>query len=138
MPCAPERARRAAASCPGPGERGRWIIAIPRADGLVAIGLTDVPAPGPPDDEPRPSADEEADLLEQASTVLGAPLTPADVVGRYAGLRPLLAGAQELAPDRPRGARRPTADLSRRHAVVHDPETGAPVLVGGKLTPYRR
>ena len=28
-----------------PGERGRWVFAIPRGDGLVAIGLTDVPAP---------------------------------------------------------------------------------------------
>jgi glycerol-3-phosphate dehydrogenase len=53
-------------------------------------------------------------------------LGPEDVVGRYAGLRPLLDGAGE------------TADLSRRHAVVEDPATGALVVVGGKLTTYRR
>jgi glycerol-3-phosphate dehydrogenase len=118
---------RAGVNCPVPGERGRWISAVPRADGLVAIGLTDVPADGPPVDEPWPSAAEEADLLEQASAVLAVPLGPADVVGRYAGLRPLLAGAAGR-----------TADLSRRHSVVRDEETGALVLVGGKLTTYRR
>jgi glycerol-3-phosphate dehydrogenase len=118
---------RAAVNCPVPDEPGRWISAVPRSDGLVAIGLTDVPADGPPVDEPWPSADEEADLLEHASAVLATPLTPDDVVGRYAGLRPLLAGADG-----------PTADLSRRHAVVADPGTGALVLVGGKLTTYRR
>jgi glycerol-3-phosphate dehydrogenase len=118
---------RAAVNCPVPGARGRWITAVPRADGLVAIGLTDVAAPGPPQDEPRPSAAEEADLLEHASAVLDVPLSTADVVGRYAGLRPLLAGADG-----------PTADLSRRHAVLQDEETGALVVVGGKLTTYRR
>jgi glycerol-3-phosphate dehydrogenase len=48
------------------------------------------------------------------------------VVGRYAGLRPLLAGAEAR-----------SADLSRRHAVVEDPDTGALAVVGGKLTTYR-
>jgi glycerol-3-phosphate dehydrogenase len=118
---------RAGVNCPVPGERGRWITAVPRPDGLVAIGLTDVPADGPPADDPRPSRAEEADLLEHASAVLAVPLEPEDVVGRYAGLRPLLAGG---------GGR--TADLSRRHAVVRDAQTGALVLVGGKLTTYRR
>jgi glycerol-3-phosphate dehydrogenase len=118
---------RAGVNCQVPGERDRWICAVPRSDGLVAIGLTDVAAPGPPDDDPRPSACEEADLLAHASAVLAAPLTADDVVARYAGLRPLLAGADG-----------PTADLSRRHAVVADPDTGALVLVGGKLTTYRR
>ena len=109
-----------------PGRRGRWVFAIPRGDGLVAIGLTDVPAPGPPDDEPQPSAAEEAELLEFASAALDVPLRPEDVVGRYAGLRPLAAGGDGE-----------TADLSRRHAIVEDP-SGALAIVGGKLTTYRR
>ena len=109
-----------------PGERGRWVFAIPRSDGLVAIGLTDVPAPGEPADEPLPSAAEEAELLHVASAALAVPLSPADVCGRYAGLRPLAAGD---------GA---TADLSRRHAIVEDPASGALAVVGGKLTTYRR
>jgi glycerol-3-phosphate dehydrogenase len=117
-------APRAAVNVPVPGERGRWVFALPRADGLVAIGLTDVAAVGPIPDEPVPSAEEEAALLEQASAALEVSLGPDDVAGRYAGLRPLLAGASET-----------TADLSRRHAVLED--DGVLTLVGGKLTTYR-
>ncbi len=118
---------RAAVNVPVPGERGRWVFALPRADGLVAIGLTDVPADGPVPDVPCPSAEEEAQLLAHASAALEVSLGPEDVAGRYAGLRPLLAGADES-----------TADLSRRHAVLEDPATGALALVGGKLTTYRQ
>jgi glycerol-3-phosphate dehydrogenase len=103
------------------------VFALPRTDGLVAIGLTDVPVDAPTDD-PRPDAAEEAELLAHAGAALETRLEPADVCGRYAGLRPLLAGdADEL-----------TADLSRRHAVVEDRDTGALAVVGGKLTTYRR
>ena len=77
---------------PVPGERGRWVFALPRADGLVAVGLTDVAADGPIPDEPAPSAEEEAQLLAHASAALEVSLGPEDVAGRYAGLRPLLAG----------------------------------------------
>ena len=118
---------RAAVNVPVPGERGRWVFALPRADGLVAIGLTDVPADGPVPDAPCPSAEEETMLLEHASAALEVSLGPEDVAGRYAGLRPLLAGADEA-----------TADLSRRHAIVEDAATGALALVGGKLTTYRQ
>jgi glycerol-3-phosphate dehydrogenase len=114
---------RAAVNVPVPGERGRWVFALPRTDGLVAVGLTDVPADGPVPDEPAPSAAEEAELLAHASAALEVCLTAEDVVGRYAGLRPLLAAE---------GA---TADLSRRHAVVEDGATLT--VVGGKLTTYR-
>ncbi len=121
---------RAAVNVPVPGERGRWVFALPRADGLVAIGLTDVPADGPVPDVPCPSAEEEAQLIAHASAALEVSLGPEDVAGRYAGLRPLLAGDLDPA--------HPTADLSRRHAVIEDPATGALVLVGGKLTTYRQ
>ncbi|MEA2312067.1 MAG: glycerol-3-phosphate dehydrogenase [Solirubrobacteraceae bacterium] len=117
---------RAAVNVPVPGERGRWVFALPRADGLVAIGLTDVPVSGPLPDEPQPAPAEEAELLAHASAALEVSLRPEDVAGRYAGLRPLLAGAAEA-----------TADLSRRHAVLEEPDTGALTVVGGKLTTYR-
>jgi glycerol-3-phosphate dehydrogenase len=113
-----------------PGERGRWVFAIPRGDGLVAIGLTDVPAPGEPADEPWPDSAEEAELLHRASAALDVPLGPEDVAGRYAGLRPLAVTGE----DGPEA----TADLSRRHAIVEDPGCGALAIVGGKLTTYRR
>jgi glycerol-3-phosphate dehydrogenase len=53
------------------------------------------------------------------------PLTPADVAGTYAGLRPLVDGDGK------------TADLSRRHAVIRG-GGGLVSVVGGKLTTYRR
>jgi glycerol-3-phosphate dehydrogenase len=124
---------RAAVNVPVPDERGRWVFALPRSDGLVAIGLTDVPAPGEPADEPRPDPAEEAELLQRVSAALDTPLSADDVVGRYAGLRPLA-----VAPGRAAGGEPATADLSRRHAIVPDPETGALAVVGGKLTTYRR
>lgn len=114
---------RAAVNVPVPGEHGRWVFALPRSDGLVAIGITDVP--GEPADEPQPDPAEEAELLDHASAALATPLSAGDVCGRYAGLRPLAAGDGE------------TADLSRRHVIVDDP-SGALAIVGGKLTTYRR
>jgi glycerol-3-phosphate dehydrogenase len=119
---------RAAVNVPVPGERGRWVFALPRTDGLVAIGLTDVAAPGAPADDPRPDPAEETELLQRASAALDVPLGPSDVAGRYAGLRPLAAGAVDA----------DTADLSRRHTIVTDPASGALAIVGGKLTTYRR
>jgi len=118
---------RAAVNVSVPGGRSRWVFSLPRGDGLVTIGLTDVPFDGPIPDEPPVDAAEEADLLAHASRALDVTLTSADVVGRHAGLRPLLAGEEGE-----------TADLSRRHAVLEDPATGALTVVGGKLTTYRR
>jgi glycerol-3-phosphate dehydrogenase len=134
---------RAAVSIPVPGERGRWVFALPRSDGLVTIGLTDVPAPGAPADDPRPDPAEETELLEHASRALATPLTRDDIVGRYAGLRPLAVGhegvaARDLVVAAGDDGIGPTADLSRRHLIVADPDTGALAIVGGKLTTYRR
>ncbi|UJA20882.1 glycerol-3-phosphate dehydrogenase/oxidase [Thermoleophilia bacterium SCSIO 60948] len=110
-----------------PGHFGRFVFAVPRSDGLVLIGLTDDAFNGEIPDAPPVSAEDERFLLETVSLALRDPLGPEDVVGRYAGLRPLL--------DRGSGA---TADLSRRHAVIEDPASGAITVVGGKLTTYRR
>jgi glycerol-3-phosphate dehydrogenase len=67
-------------------------------------------------------------LLDTLSPLLVRPLTPDDVIGGFAGLRPLVAGTDP--------ARR-TADLSRRH-LVHRSADGVITVVGGKLTTYRR
>jgi len=64
-------------------------------------------------------------LLEHVNTVLSSPLTRDDVVGVYAGLRPLLTGESDA-----------TSQLSREH-VVGRPVPGLVVVAGGKYTTYR-
>ncbi len=113
---------------PVPGERNRWVFAIAQRSGLAYVGITDEPAPGPIPDVPQaPQADIDF-LLTTLSDALAVPLTDDDVVGTYAGLRPLV--------DRDDVAGK-TADLSRRHAVIRS-GGGLVSIVGGKLTTYRR
>jgi glycerol-3-phosphate dehydrogenase len=121
---------RAMLTVPVPGHFGRFVFACPRSDGLVLIGLTDEPFEGEPADAPGVTEEEEQFLLQTVSLALDRPLESADVVGRYAGLRPLL--------DSGRGGSTATADLSRRHAVIEDTASGAVTVVGGKLTTYRQ
>jgi glycerol-3-phosphate dehydrogenase len=64
-------------------------------------------------------------VLEHANTLLADPLTHDDVVGVYAGLRPLLSGESDS-----------TSTLSREHAVS-SPVRGLTVIAGGKYTTYR-
>jgi len=64
-------------------------------------------------------------LLSHVNEVLVTPLTPEDVEGVYAGLRPLLTGESES-----------TSKLSREHTVAH-PVPGLVVVAGGKYTTYR-
>ncbi len=121
----------AALTVPLPGSRSRYVFALPQPGGLVYLGLTDEPVSGPvPDDDPVPSEAEVEQLLATVGRVLTEPLSRDDVVGAYAGLRPLV--LPESAGTGPGDA---TADLSRRHLLRWD----GPVLsvVGGKLTTYR-
>ncbi|RBY77632.1 glycerol-3-phosphate dehydrogenase [Geodermatophilus sp. TF02-6] len=131
VPAARLGAPSAALTVPLPGSRSRYVFALPQPEGLVYLGLTDEPVPGPvPDADPLPSDAEVAQLLDTVNQVLVEPLTRADVVGCYAGLRPLVLPASAGA-----GPGNATADLSRRHLLRED----GPVLtvVGGKLTTYR-
>ena len=121
----------AALTVPLPGSRSRYVFALPQADGLVYLGITDEPVEGPvPDDDPQPSDAEVQQLLDTVNQVLAEPLTREDMVGAYAGYRPLV--LPESAGSGPGDA---TADLSRKHLLMWD----GPVLsvVGGKLTTYR-
>ena len=108
-----------------PGSRNRFVFAVPRPDGSVQVGLTD-DAVDRVEDEPTVTEADERFLLETLSSGLRQPVTPADVIGRFAGLRPLLGRANSDS----------AADLSRRHALLD--RDGVLVLVGGKLTTYRR
>lgn len=114
-----------AVTVPVPGSRSRFVFLLPQRDGLVYLGLTDEPFDGEIPDEPVAPQSDVDFLLRVASSVLARPLTQNDVLGTYAGLRPLLD-----APGR-------SADLSRKHAVVTSRD-GVLTVVGGKLTTYRR
>jgi glycerol-3-phosphate dehydrogenase len=114
-----------ALTLPIPGAYARFVFVLPQPDGLFYLGLTDVPVDGDPPDVPEPSAAEIDFLLETVSAHLAVPLTRGDIVGAYAGLRPLLRADGD------------TADLSRRHAVLVS-QSGVVTVVGGKLTTYRR
>ena len=115
----------AALTIPIPGELNRFVFAMPEQLGRIYLGLTDEEAPGPIPDVPQPTSAEIAFLLDVVNTALGVTLDRADVIGSYAGLRPLI----------DTGAGR-TADVSRDHAVVESP-AGVISVIGGKLTEYR-
>jgi glycerol-3-phosphate dehydrogenase len=68
-------------------------------------------------------------ILAAANRVLARPLTRADVIAVYAGLRPL------VDPQAGNGAK-PTTRLSREH-VVDVPVPGLASIAGGKFTTYR-
>src|SRR5688500_16894265 len=81
----------AALTVPLPGSRSRYVFALPQPDGLVYLGLTDEPVSGPvPDDDPVPSVDEVRQLLDTVNQALAVPLELSDLVGAYAGYRPLV------------------------------------------------
>ena len=115
----------AALTIPIPGELNRFVFAMPEQLGRVYLGLTDEAAPGPIPDVPEPSTAEVTFLLDTVNTAVGTALGRGDVVGAYAGLRPLI--------DTGEGR---TADVSREHAVVES-ESGVISVIGGKLTEYR-
>lgn len=110
---------------PVPGERNRFVFALPHPDGLVYVGLTDDPVDGPLPEVPRAEEHEIAFLLDTLSQGLEVPLIREDVIGSFAGVRPLVAGAEGR-----------TADLSRRHTVTLT--DGLLTVLGGKLTTYRK
>ena len=94
---------------------------------LTYLGTTDTDYDGPLED-PRCTAEDVAYVLDTVNRWVSRPLTPEDVVGTWAGLRPLLTG-NDLAEK--------TKDLSRRHRVSTS-ASGVVTIGGGKLTTYRK
>ena len=64
-------------------------------------------------------------ILDRVNSVLAEPVSESDIVGVYAGLRPLLTGETDA-----------TSKLSREHAVTF-PAPGVVTIAGGKYTTYR-
>lgn len=101
----------------------RMLFVIPWHD-AVLVGTTDTRYDGDLD-RPGVDGDDRAYVLDSLNEVLGTSLTEGDIVGAFAGLRPLIAGRAD-----------DTADLSRRHAV-YPIAAGVTGITGGKLTTYR-
>jgi glycerol-3-phosphate dehydrogenase len=115
---------------PIPGTFNRFVLVLPQPDGTLYVGLTDEPVDGPVPEVPQPTEPEIGFLLDVVAAAFERPIHRSDVVGAYAGLRPLLDAG-------PAGAGQSTADLSRKHATLVS-RTGVVTIVGGKLTTYRR
>ncbi|MEV6017015.1 MULTISPECIES: glycerol-3-phosphate dehydrogenase/oxidase [unclassified Streptomyces] len=121
---------------PIPGESNRFVLVLPQDDGRVYVGLTDEPVDGELPDVPEVPESDVGFLLDVVGSALDTPVRRQDVVGAFAGLRPLL----DTVPARSgsgSGEAARTSDISRRHAVLTS-EDGVTTVVGGKLTTYRR
>lgn len=92
------------------------------------IGTTDTPWEVEQRQHPVATRDDVEYLLDHANSVLRSDLTRADIIGVYAGLRPL------LQPGTKDGAA--STKVSRDHTVV-EAAPGLTVISGGKLTSYR-
>jgi len=114
---------RIAAVVPVRNDR-RSVFVIPNGD-LTYIGTTDTDYDGPLDD-PQCDAEDVSYLLAAINASSTEELTTSDIVGSWAGLRPLVKSADSGR----------TADLSRHHRVAVS-DSGVVTITGGKLTTYR-
>ncbi|RRO94045.1 glycerol-3-phosphate dehydrogenase/oxidase, partial [Corynebacterium bovis] len=118
-----------ALTVPVPGATNRFCFILPEQLGRCYIGLTDEDQPGAIPDEPEVPDSDVTWILDVVNQALATRLTSDDVIGAYAGLRPLITldGA---------GAGASTADLSREHVILTG-DDGLVTVTGGKLTEYR-
>jgi glycerol-3-phosphate dehydrogenase len=112
-----------AAVVPVPADR-RSVFVVPNGR-FTYIGTTDTDYDGPVDDPQCTEADVDY-LLSAINFSCTSEITRDDVVGTWAGLRPLVKSASSGR----------TADLSRRHKVARS-DSGVVTITGGKLTTYR-
>jgi glycerol-3-phosphate dehydrogenase len=113
------------AACIVPAGEGRMIFSLPWY-GRTLIGTTDNDYDGDID-EPKPAPDDTEYLLDAINAFFGASLGVSDLVGAYAGVRPLLST----------GDPRKSVDISRK-AELYETSSGMLTITGGKLTTWRR
>ncbi len=113
------------AACIVPAGEGRMIFALPWY-GRTLIGTTDNDFEGDTR-HPSPAAEEVEYLLDAANAFFGTALGPGDLVGAYAGVRPLISS----------GDPRKSVDISRKEEL-YETSSGMLTITGGKLTTYRR
>lgn len=107
---------------------GRIFFAIPYEHDFTLIGTTDRDHQGGVD-KIEASEEEIAYLCEGASRFFAKPVTPADVVWTYSGVRPLVDD----------GSGKPEAATRGYRFDLSEPDEGAPILsvFGGKITTFR-
>ncbi|WP_436795581.1 glycerol-3-phosphate dehydrogenase/oxidase [Actinospongicola halichondriae] len=114
-------------------KRSVFVVPWPAAPGqdpeFTYIGTTDTDYDGPLDD-PQCTRDDVDYLLRAINHSTTTEITVDDVVGTWAGLRPLVKATPGS------GGSGRTADLSRRHSVTAS-KSGMITVTGGKLTTYR-
>ncbi len=113
------------AACIVPAGEGRMIFSLPWY-GRTLIGTTDNDFDGDTA-HPRPASDDIGYLLEAANEFFGTALAQSDLVGAYAGVRPLISS----------GDPRKSVDISRK-AELYETSSGMLTITGGKLTTWRR
>ena len=102
---------------------GRVVFIIPWPDHWI-IGTTDHLDERPPDHLSAPNEDVD-ELLATVNRTTHLDLSRDDIVGTYAGMRPLIGGSGDS-----------TVKTSREHRVTTDP-SGLVRIGGGKYTTYR-
>jgi glycerol-3-phosphate dehydrogenase len=112
-------------ACIVPAGEDRTIFALPWY-GRTLIGTTDNDYEGDLA-HVQPSGDDIGYLLEAANSFFGLKLGSSDLVGAYAGVRPLIST----------GDPRKSVDISRK-AELYETSSGLLTITGGKLTTWRR
>jgi glycerol-3-phosphate dehydrogenase len=113
------------AACIVPAGGERTIFVLPWY-GRALIGTTDRDYDGDIA-RVRPSGEDVEYLLEATNSFFGLELTPADLTGAFAGLRPLIST----------GDPRKSVDISRK-AELYETSSSLLTITGGKLTTWRR
>jgi len=113
------------AACIVPAGEGRAIFALPWY-GRTLVGTTDNDFDGDVD-HPHPGEEDVEYLLDAVNAFFGVSLSDSDLVGAYAGVRPLLST----------GDPKKSVDISRK-AELYETSSGMLTITGGKLTTWRR
>jgi glycerol-3-phosphate dehydrogenase len=108
-----------------PAGGGRNIFVLPWL-GRTLVGTTDNDYEGSLEHVP-PGSDDVAYLLDALNAFFGTALSPDDLTGAYAGVRPLISS----------GDPKKSVDISRK-AELYETSSGLVTITGGKLTTWRR
>ena len=107
-----------------PSGGGRFMFVLPWL-GRTLIGTTDEDYEGGLDHVP-PGGDDVAYLLDAVNEFFATDLSPDDLTGAYAGVRPLISS----------GDPKKSVDISRK-AELYETSSGMVTITGGKLTTWR-